>query len=391
MKVSIAIYSTFKSGGYKSVQIQKIIKAFKSKGVEYQCYSIAENLRKGDSIDDKVIHTKLPLLITWVYNKFKLFNLYNSYFNYLLGEYLYYLRFVNHIINDDSEIIILKNRPNQLIKSLRKRSSKYLIIEVDQLHPYFTKDVLLREYQIYGIKISTIYSNLYAIDSYVSSYNLADLLIVYSDFQRNQLIAYGVKTNIKVVDLGCENIFPAINKTIEVKGDVFFICFAHHTFVKGTHRLIEIWSKLPGKFTLFILGSLGEDMKEYLRNNKFDSNIKFINKFNSVDLFEFIRGKRVVGISPSLSDSYNRVLSEYLELGLPVIVSEILDRGISIENLGRVVDIYDSQDVINAINFLSEKKTYDSIRLNCIKHNLNEATKENKYGQKYLDIIMSLK
>ncbi len=390
MKVSIAFYSTFKSGGYKSVQIQKIVKALEANKLEYKCYSIAERIRKNDNRDNKVIYTKLPLLLNWVYYKLKLYNLYNSYFNYLIGEYLYYLSFVYLIKNDNSEIVLLKNRPNQLVNILRKKTSKYLIVEVDQLHPYFTRDILKREYQKYGIKINTIYSNSYAVNSYISSLELADLLLVYSDFQRDQLISFGVKTNIKVVDLGYENIFPEDNNLIEAKGEVFFICLAHHTFVKGTHRLLEIWKDLPDHLNLFILGSLGEDMVEYLKNMKFGPNVKFVNKFKSVDLFEFCRGKRVVGISPSLSDSYNRVLSEYLELGLPVIVSEILDRGITSANLGKVVNIYDSQDVINAIYYLSKKNNFDKIRMNCIKHNFNVAD-NNNYGDNYLEILMSLK
>lgn len=305
---------------------------------------------------------------------------------------MYFLKFTNSILHDDSDVVILKNRPSQLVKLLRRKTSKISIVEVDQLHPHFTRDILLNEYRKYNIKVNTIYTNSYAIKNYVSSFQLADILVVYSDFHRNQLISYGIKNVIKVVDLGFENIFPESIQPINLRGDVVFICFSHHTFVKGTQRLLDAWKSASVNHQLYILGSIGEDIHEYLKANEFGTNIKFINNFKSNDLYEFCLGKRIVGISLSLSDSFNRVLSEYLELGLPVIVSEILDRGISKNNLGIVVDAFNSNSIVNAINHLSIIENYDFYLKN-FRNSTFSDTRRNKniYGLGYIQLLKNLK
>ncbi len=390
--VSVAFFSTFKSGGYKSIQIQKMVKAFTEGGIKFKCYSISERLINNSEEVFDVTQTKLPVFVNWIYNKLGLYRIYSSYYNYLLGEYLYYLVFGKRILEDKSDVVILKNRPAQLIKLLKRKSNKYLIVEVDQLHPLYTKKILSQEYERYNIKKDSIYTNKCAISNYILSYELADLLIVYTKFQRDQLISFGIKTDIKIVDLGFENIFPIINNNHDLTGDVIFICLAHHTFVKGTQRLLDAWEYLPTNYILYILGSHGDDMREYLLSKNKNINVFFIEKFNSSELFNFCVGKRIVGISLSLSDSYNRVLSEYLELGLPVIVSEILDRGISENNLGIVVDVFDSNSIVNAVKCLFEIKNYDKLRINNIKYNARNIDNDvNVYGHKYLQIINNLK
>ncbi len=388
--VSIAFYSTFSSHGYKSVQIQKLVKSFNRNKIKFKCYSISESFLNEKNENCPVVKTKWPILVNWIYIKFYLRKIYPNFYNYLIGEYFYYVSFGKKILKDDSEVVLLKSRPFQLVKLLKDKSSKFIIIEVDQLHPYFTSRILQNEYELFGIRNRTIYTNNYAVSNYVSAYNYADLLIVYSNFQRDQLISFGVKTKIEVVELGTENIFPDLLTFSQVEGDVVYIAFAHHTFVKGTHRLLEAWSQLPEKFKLFVLGSLGEDMTEYLNKSKLQSNIIFIKNFTSSQLFDFCKNKRVVGISLSLSDSYNRVVSEYLELGLPVIVSEILDRGIVKYDLGMVINAFDSESILYSIKEFSNLDTYDKFRSNVNKYSIIAETSKENYGDKYVEIIQNL-
>ncbi|WP_228763915.1 glycosyltransferase, partial [Vibrio parahaemolyticus] len=88
--------------------------------------------------------------------------------------------------------------------------------------------------------------------------------------------------------------------------DICFVTTAHHSFVKGTHRLIEVWKNIKSKnATLYIVGDLHKDMTEYLNKTDVPDNVKIVGRKNIED---FYKNKNIVGVSYSLAEGYSRVV-----------------------------------------------------------------------------------
>lgn len=373
MKVSIAYFSTISQKGYKSEQLKSLVKKLEQNNIYYNCYSLDYSYK---SIFTKkinfIFYSYIPLFINVLYNKLRLKYLYPPYYNYLLGEVLYSWIFSSKICKDESNIVILKNRPFSLVKKLKKKTNKFIIIDVDQQHPLYTKKLVELELKKYNISSNNIYTNNFAVNKYVASFKYADALIVYSQKQKDILIEFGIKNKILVFELGLENtnnkIFKNDLSDLSNKESIF-ISFANHTILKGTHRLIEIWLEMPKSFKLIIAGNIDNDFKEYLNKlGEFPDNIIFINQFNITDLNDYSLKFNLIGISLSMSESYSRVVSEYFELGIPVIVSEIIDRDVEKYNFGKIVNYDNKSQIKDAIYDLNDFNNYCIYRNNIINH-----------------------
>jgi hypothetical protein len=359
MHLSICYYSTIFSTGYKSKQLLTLVNKLKEHQIDFTTYSIEYNLKNILIKENNHYKTSIPLIPLWFYSKFPI-KLYPSFYNYLLGEFLFYYVFRNKIINDDSNVVLLRNRPSRLLKYIKKNTSKKIILEVDQQHPLYTMDHVIGQQKKYSITKNNIYLNRFAIKDYLESFKYADLIIVYTEDQKNILIQFGVKNKIVVNELGIENKIQHNNFQLPIETkEINFICFANHSLLKGTHRLIEIWNKYNINKKLFIVGSQEDDFKQFLKNEKHISkHIIFIEKFTKNDLREISLKNNLVGILLSYSEGYPRVVSEFFENNIPVIVSKIINRNIENLNLGKIVDNEIDDDILNAINEMSNFSKY---------------------------------
>ena len=368
MKVSICYFSTIFSGGYKSKQINSLIRELIRQNIEYISYSMEYDSKLFYKKDKNNFKSFIPLIPVWLYNKLPI-KFYPSYYNYIIGEFLYYIIFRKKIVSDDSNVVIVRNRPSRLLKYIKTNSSKKIILEVDQQHPLFTKDIVEIQHKKYSISESSIYLNLYAINDYISSFNYADIIVVYTEQQKVILNNYGVKNNIIVNELGLENIVNKYNSS-KKSGQIEYLCFANHSLLKGTHRLIEIWNNYNLEEKLYIVGSQDADFKEFITNQKIISlNIKFIEVFNRSNLEAFSINKNLVGILLSYSEGYPRVVSEYFENGMPVIVSNIINRDVENCELGKVVDNENDIEILNAIKYLGNTNIYNYCQQNIFNFN----------------------
>jgi hypothetical protein len=375
-KISIAYFSTIYQKGYKSEQIKSLIEKLELQNIKYNCYALDYSFKSFFRRKiNNVYLSYFPLIINFLYSKLKFNFFFPAYYNYLLGEELYSLIFSNTICNDDSSIVILKNRPHSLVKKIKKSTNKFVIIDVDQQHPFFTKKVVEEEQKLYNIKSRNIYTNEFAANCYSESFKFADALIVYSQKQKEILLEYGVSNEILVFELGLEkfNISTSMIDSSNINSKEFrYISFANHTILKGTHRLIDTWIGMPNSFKLIIAGNLDQDFLEFLENTStLPDNIIFINQFDKYDLANLSYNYNLVGISLSLSEAYPRVISEYFELGIPVIVSEIIDRGVDKYGFGRIVNYSNSDQIKEAIYYLTDCNNYFKCSSNIIKHSFS--------------------
>jgi hypothetical protein len=386
MNISICYYSTIFSTGYKSKQLSSLINKLKEQHIDFTTYSIEYNLKNFLIKENNHYKTSIPLIPLWLYGKFP-FKLYPSYYNYLLGELLFYFVFRKIIINDNSNIVLVRNRPSRLLKYIKKNTLKSIIMEVDQQHPLFTMNTVLDQQKKYSIPQSNIYLNKFAINDYIESFKYADFIIVYTENQKNILIKYGVKNKIFINELGIENKINFNNfRLIHEKKEIDFICFANHSLLKGTHRLVEIWNKYKINKKLYIVGSQEGDFKQFLKNqHSISNNIIFVEKFTKNDLKEISLKNNLVGVLLSYSEGYPRVVSEFFENLIPVIVSKIIDRNIENLNFGKIVNNEDDEDILNAINTMSDVRKYIDCQENIIKYNFPT---NDDFIKNYIKIIL---
>ena len=170
---------------------------------------------------------------------------------------------------------------------------------------------------------------------------------------------FGVNKKIIVCELGMSTSIP-VQKRIEINDNkIAFITYANHSILKGTHKLIELWLNRKLDFELFVAGSVDTDFQEFLsRIPKLPDNIKLLNNFDKNKLRYLSTNYNLIGVSLSLSEGYSRVISEYFENGIPVIVSEINDREIEENEFGFVVDYSNSEQLLNAIYHLAKSENY---------------------------------
>lgn len=389
MKISICFYSTIYSTGFKSQQLSLLIKKLEENNISYSTYSFEYSNKKIYSKNKTATISFIPLLPTWIFEKL-LKNLYPSFYNYLLGEILYYYIFRDAILKDNADIILVKNRPSKLLSYIKNNSNKKIILEVDQQHPLFTKSILNKLNKPLLNSKPTIYLNNYAINDYIKSFQLADLIVVYTNKQKDILIEYGVKKEIVINELGLENSEIAPPKTNQqLESGIAFVCFANHSILKGTHLLIDVWRKYSIKNKLFIVGSQEIDFKNYIKSlNSFNlNNIFFIEKFNKVDLQMLSNDYNLVGVLLSYSESYARVVSEYFQNNMPVIISKIIDRKVRELGIGILVDNQNLEEIKNAIDYMSDKSNYLDFQKNIINTKFRT---QDDFSNTYIKIFNSI-
>jgi len=387
-KVTLCFYSTITGTGYKACQLRILKDQLESNNIKYAFYALDDSIKLLPyRLSDNIIFSGIPLIPNWFYKRFNLRSFYPGYYNYLFGEKLYSWIFKRKILDNDSSIVILKNRPLSLVKNLKKYTNKYIIIEADQQHPFFTRDILIKEYLAYGIGKDSIYTNTHAVEDYANAFKYADLIIVYTKNQKDLLVANGVTSQILINELGLEGKSDS-GRIFSSQKQIIYVSFASHSFVKGTHRLIEAWSKLPAAYQLYILGPLDGDIREFIEKNPslITSNIIFVAEFNKEKLLLLSERFNLVGIALSLSDAYNRVVSEFFELNIPVIVSRIHDREVEKRKFGYIVDAYDTEQIVDAI-----RKLYNPSQYLEFQRNIQNADFVNHldFAKKYIEIIES--
>jgi len=134
---------------------------------------------------------------------------------------------------------------------------------------------------------------------------------------------------------------------------------------KGVDNLIRAFDlvrrKLP-HVNLHILGwgELEEEMKKLVKKLKLEDEVKIIGKVSTSLVADYIKQADCVVI-PSKGDSIPLVFSEALQMGTPLIVTEVGDMGYLVKKfkLGKVVLPGNMSELSEAmIEFINEKKDY---------------------------------
>ncbi|KPL00832.1 MAG: hypothetical protein AMJ91_03120 [candidate division Zixibacteria bacterium SM23_73_3] len=134
---------------------------------------------------------------------------------------------------------------------------------------------------------------------------------------------------------------------------------------KGLDDLIKAFGLVKNKLlsvNLYVLGwgDFENKMKRLVRELKLEDEVKIVGKVSTKSVANYIKQVDCL-IIPSRSDSIPLVFSEALQMGTPLIVTEVGDMGYLVKrfNLGKVVPPKDVQKLSQAIiEFACQKKDY---------------------------------
>ena len=253
-------------------------------------------------------------------------------------------------MKDAAQVVYLKPVPYLLVK-IAKRAGKTVVIEAGEMHPYFTRDAILNEYSTFGIHKRYIFTNRFSINSFVKSLSAADRIITISRTSHSTYIDKGIpKEKLKLIPLSTPKV--EIQSTLNMNKKFVFLSTAHHSILKGTHRLLLAWKKASIKnMPLLIIGSIQDDLKEFIDKYGPFENVYFVGPQN---IQTFYQNYNAVGILLSFSEGAVRSVIEYLRYGYPVIVSpqataDVAKNGVN----GYIVNPLDEDSIVEKLRYFS--------------------------------------
>ena len=295
----------------------------------YPSYSINKykiNKRKVKSIIFKEILLKLLNKIPFVKDNFDIDYFLCNYFS-LKASKIIDFKNLNIIIgwSSFSKETFIKAKKFNCIKILERGST----------HIEFQKKILNDEFNKLNLKPYLPSNKL--IQKELEEYELADYIVVPSEFARKTFIEYGINENkiIKIpygVDL---NEFKPLDIS-RIKGDKFrIICTGSLSVRKVSHILINAFKQLSLKNAeLIFVGPIENNFKKILKNFKNLQNIIFVPKQKQEKLIHYYNNSDIFVLC-SLEEGLSMVQAQAMACGLPVICtentggSEIIDDGIN--------------------------------------------------------------
>lgn len=390
-KVSIIMYSTFSGDSYKAPYLKKVVESLHANNMLGSCFGMWSNTDKISF--DRKLNNKLHLSIisrTLARILTKLSRLFPipDYYGYLSGEIINGF-FSKRMVKNSSEIVYLKPRPLFVVKKF-KELNRIVIIEASESHPRYTQEKLLNEHRMFDIKSDSIFVNGYAVSQFEKSLNYADYIVALSRASADTYIAKGISQDkIKVINLN--NPMKSLTRKKHNDGEIVFVCTAFHSILKGTHRLLMAWKKTGIKNSkLYIIGSLHEDLKEFIRKNGPFENVIFTGTMNKKQLVDFYSLNNCVGILLSLSEAFPRVVIEYMSCSIPVIVTSVATCDLVEDGKNGFIVSYDDElSIISRINKFIQMDREDYFNM-CDSAYYSAQTLNDNFAYKLIEIFKEL-
>ena len=383
-KISFLMMTTFSGNAYKGPRMPEIIKEAESRGIFADAIGVCSKTDKKVYSTNILKKIRTPISMRFIFKinsiLVKIFGKWNAY----RGTEAIYSVFAR-IIKSNGQIVVIKPRPYAILEK-NKKNNRIIVVEASENHTRYTQKVLQKELSRIGKnELHNNYTNEEAISEYERTINNADYLLCLSTFSANTYIKNGFpKENIYVVNPFCgNNRILNINNTTK---DLQFVSVAHHGILKGTHNLIKLWCKNKYKNKLVLIGTIYEDIKEFVDMEKDNNNIIIMGPMDRNEIFTYYLSHNCVGVLLSLSESFGRVVYEYLSYSIPVIVTETCTCDIVEDGKnGFVVDgQYEEQlDIIVSkyVNMSDEKY------INMQKSAYESSVQEDRFGKKYVDAL----
>jgi glycosyltransferase involved in cell wall biosynthesis len=246
------------------------------------------------------------------------------------------------------------------------------VLERGSAHIKFQKEILEEEYLMLGIKPNIPSEKM--IKKEIEEYDLADCIIVPSDFAKNTFLKFGISEK-KVIKIPYGVDLKEFYKIKDYKShdDKFRIISTGTLCVrKGIQYLIQAFIELDLiNSELVFVGPTNVEMKDYLNKYKKFKNIKFVSKQRQ-DRLKYFYNKSDLNVQCSIEDGFGMVIPQAMACGLPVICtentggSEIIDDGVDgyvipIRNINilknKIKELYSDRKKLNQMSFKAHEKS----------------------------------
>lgn len=383
MKIKLIYYSPYRGNSHKAPQLRLIFSELVRRNYRYDFFGVryfSQKKSKERNIEETVIPKLVSkLIVLWSKYGRKI----PSYFVYKYSQKVFGIIASNLISFDNNGVVICKERPYSIVKAAKKSNSK-VVLDYGESHPRLMYDLLHKEAKSYPISLfDSFYADLDNVEEAEKSILIADKIIVLSEFSKKSFIDYGVdKDKISVINLPVNYLYRGDRE----KKDIAFITTAHHNSIKGTHRLIEAWSKANvGSNKLYIAGTISDDILDIINQH----DLKNVIITGTVNIEEKYPDKDYVGISCSLAEGFSRSVSEYISWCFPVIVTECSTCDFVIDQRHGYVNNYDDEmRLINALEQLCNRDNYDTFQKNIYEDLMIK--NDFKYEEKFVDEIENM-
>lgn len=323
---------------------------------------------------DKFCLSRIPTIYSkYIIGFFQKIFKFPAYEIYWANIKLFDLLFANKVARDESEIVFTHPLLNRTIDVCRK-AGKYVIVEAPNSEPNREYKRVNDDYEDYHIKNRFIYGEIGFRNTWVNGYRNANKIITISKLSTETYINGGYdKEKLKLIPLTGSDFLKKSIDDNRIKKRMFISC-AHHSFVKGTHRLLLAWKKAEiNNIPLCIVGKINQDVEEFIQKKGPFKNVIFAGeKENLVDFYKGIDG---VGVQLSLSEGAVRVVPEMMAFGFPMITTYDASCDLVVDNeTGYIVDAYNEDQIIDKLRYVANNwDSLSTIRKNVV-NKLNDRT-----------------
>lgn len=190
------------------------------------------------------------------------------------------------------------------------------ILERGSSHPEYHRDVLVEEYETYGLKEKADFQKVNYRHEAIHEYELTDYISVPSEFAKRTFVERGFPSNrIITVPYGVDlSQFRPLPK----ESDVFRVIFAGGMSLrKGVHYLLQAFSelKLPNS-ELWLIGTKNPEIESTFK--KYEGSFRYFGHIPQPDLHRYY-SQGSVFVMPSLEEGLALVQPQAMACGLPLV------------------------------------------------------------------------
>ena len=266
------------------------------------------------------------------------------------------------------------------------------ILERGSTHIEFQNEILKEENLIHNLNPNEI--SKYIIQKEKKEYDLADYIMVPTDFAKQTFLEKGFKDEKIIKNPYGVNLNEfTSNNTIKKKDNFFRIIYTGTVSVrKGVLYLLEVFQSLDLKNSeLLIIGDIEKKISDKIKKYKSNKKIVFKNAVKQSELKKFYNISNIF-VTCSIEEGLSMVQLQAMACGLPVICTinsggqEIIDDNID----GYILPIRNKSSLKEKILFLYNNKVF------CNEMGKNAQKKATKkfswemYGQKTISIYQDL-
>jgi glycosyltransferase involved in cell wall biosynthesis len=199
------------------------------------------------------------------------------------------------------------NKNNKKVIKLLERGSSHIL---------YQNKILAEEYDLFSYKKNPIDPKI--IQKEIREYNLADYIVVPSEFAKRSFIDHGINKN-KILKIPYGVNLKQFNRSFLKNKEFTIICVGTVSLRKGSYYLMKAFKELNlTNSKLIFVGTIDPEIQQIIKPFVNDSNINFIGHVSQNRLKEFYSTSHISVIC-SIEEGMAMVQAQAMASGVPLI------------------------------------------------------------------------